>query len=217
MRRRALLWLAAAAASAAAPAAVPDFSGLGSADRARAMMVAYGECVVRLSRGTVERALAASPVGSQGRAVVDRIAYSECPRYGGLSSNPALMRGALFAALYRADFGAAAPAIADMRLDYSKDVGGTDTAERRQYVGLRQFAECVVRADPASSRAFVLAPVGSHEDKAAFAALGAHFAPCLTKGVELTFSKTVLAGLVAETLYRQSLAGAEMAAASRKP
>ena len=217
MRRLALLCLPVVAASAATPAAMPDFAGLGSVDRARATMIAYGECAIRLNRGSVEQALAASPVGSTGRAVLDHIAYSECPHFGGLSANAMLMRGALFSALYRTDFAAAAPPLADMRLNYANDVGGTGTAERQQYVGLRQFAECVVRADPFSSRAFVLAPVGSAADRSAFVALASRFNPCLTKGVELTFSKTVLAGLIAETLYRQSLVGAEMAAASRKP
>ena len=188
-----------------APAEIP-LSRMSETDQARATIIAFSQCIVLSHRSAVEQALAIPPLDKQASRALGALAGSDCLRYGELSMRTTMLRGGIYAALYRIDFAKGAAAIADRPLDFSADVQGAVTPDAQQYLWLRQFADCVVRADPADARTLVLSPVASSAENASFAALAPHFNGCAVQGMTLTFSKVILSGLVAEALYREAKA-----------
>lgn len=189
----------------AAPAEIP-MHGMSANDQSRSTILAFARCTVRSHRKIVESVLAMPPLDKQSQYALGKLADSDCLRAGELEMPNILMRGGLYAALYIADYDSV-PAVPIMTpLDFTVDVGGATTPEAQQYLWLHQFADCVVRADTLDSRALVLAEVASPSENAIFAALAPHFSGCLIKGQSLTFSKAVLASVIAEVLYRQTKA-----------
>jgi len=217
-----LLMLAGASAAAAqtetrlgsrlprtAPADIPTY-GMSKDDAARVTLLAFGRCTVQEHRALVERTLVMPALDGATDKAIDKFMDDDCLRDGQLRMPTSLARGSLYAALYLADFGNA-PAVAPFAapLDFSGDVGGATTPEAQQYLALHQFADCVVRDDPADSRALLLARIGTQTENAVFAALAPHFNACIVQGQSLTFSKAVLTALIAEVLYRHSKAAAQ--------
>ncbi len=186
-----------------APAEIP-LAHMSETDKARAAIIAFSQCVVMSHRSAVERALAISPLDKQSNTALGALADSECLRYGEVTMQTTMMRGGFYTALYKLDFAKSAPAVAAQPLDFSGDVAGATTPEAQQYLWLRQFADCVVRADPAGARTLIMSPVASTTENASFAVLAPHFNGCAVKGMTLTFSKIILTGLVAEALYREA-------------
>ena len=187
------------------PANIP-FGKLSDADRSRYTLFAYSKCLVGRNRAGVERALAMPDFDKQTARVMAGRATPECLRFGELRMDRVLLRGGLFAALYSADYARSPGGIAPSELDFSSDVAGGSAQEITQFIAMRQYADCVVRVAPAESRAVVLAPVATSAENAAFAALGPHLGACLSQGQSLGFSKVVLSGIIAETLYREARA-----------
>jgi hypothetical protein len=194
---------------------IPDRPGDlsdGPADvaEARRVMRGYAACLVFLKRRGVESFLEV-PAGTPGWSrLAGRIADSDCLPGGGLSFAPALLRGALYEALYRADYArqrnaniAEAPQIA-----YLGGNPETFTDEQRMWLALQDFGDCVVRAKPAESRALVLSVAESSAEARAFTAIGPALGPCLVEGARLTFSRPILRGVIAESLYRLTAAAA---------
>jgi hypothetical protein len=64
------------------------------------------------------------------------------------------------------------------------------------------FGECVVRFDPANSRALLAADVLTPQEGAAFTALRPAFAQCLDAGRNLSMNKATLRGTIALNHYR---------------
>jgi hypothetical protein len=64
------------------------------------------------------------------------------------------------------------------------------------------FGECVVRFDPANSRALLSADVLTPQEDAAFTALRPAFAQCLDAGQNLSMNKAILRGTIALNHYR---------------
>lgn len=180
--------------------------GLSPADNARATMLAFGACVVQSRRAGVERALAISPLDDRYKRELRNLATNDCLRAGEIRFDFLLMRGSLFAALYRIDFRAGPGALAAEPIDFAADLHGADSGDARDYLGLHQFADCVVRADPAAARALVMAPVAGRTEATAFATLGPRFSACIQQGQNIRFTRIVLTSLIAEALYRESKA-----------
>lgn len=181
-----------------------------ASDNVRETLRKYAACLLTIEPRAVERTLAAAP-GEQSAKLMRRLATERCLYEGSLSFVPSLLRGALFAAAYRRDYGSDAPPPSPTRVDFAAGIpeGGQD---REANIGLLLFADCVAQADPKDARTAVLAPVGSDEEARAYGGLLPHLNGCLFKGQEITFSKGVLSGILAEVLYRnaaQSQAGAE--------
>lgn len=189
-----------------APADIPT-NAMSEADRSRVAIMAFGQCVVLSQRSAVERVLALPPFDKATNRKLANLATSDCLRNGEISMPEAIMRGAVYRALYVADFGKAQPALPPAPIDYWQDVGGVSAdAAAQEYVGLHQFGDCVVRRDPEHSRKFILSTVGSNGENAALAALVPELGPCVSAGSKLTFSKIMLTSALAEALYRESRA-----------
>jgi hypothetical protein len=67
---------------------------------------------------------------------------------------------------------------------------------------LSEFGECVVRTNPAGSKALLLTEPESAAENGSFGALGQAFGECLPEGVTLSFGKLVLRGTIAVNYYR---------------
>ena len=178
---------------------------------AQRMMNGFAACTAKLWRHDAELFLARFPGSPDSVRQARLISASNCIRNSeALTFNVDLLRGALFNVIYVADFGAGP--IADIRdvpqIDYSL---GSETADPRkvawQMVEWR-FADCVARADPGGARALILSEVASRNETEAFAALRPNLARCLPGGAPLRFTRPILRGLVAESLYRLSAAKA---------
>lgn len=117
---------------------------------------------------------------------------------------PAMLRGALYKALYNREFGTTAPAIADGQLDLAADTSGQNDADVGDYTKNRAFAECVVRKDPDSARALALAPAETTLEKAAFEKLEPAVGACAVQHKIVDLSRATIAGLIAEVTYRLS-------------
>jgi hypothetical protein len=79
------------------------------------------------------------------------------------------------------------------------------TNRRSQAIGrifMSAFGECVVRFDPANSRALLAAEVLTPQEDAAFVALRPAFAQCLDAGQNLSMNKAILRGTIALNHYR---------------
>lgn len=185
-----------------APAQIPS-SVQSDAERARITMARYAECVVRGSRARVDQYLQTFPGTAVAREQGVKLAADTCLSTGGLTFREPLLRAQIYQVLYRRDFrdGAAVNISAVPQIDYGigRPPQGFDQA-----VALRNFGDCVVRANPDQARALVLSNPTSNGETKAFQALMPFFSGCLPKDSTVEFSKSVLRGIVGETLYRLS-------------
>ena len=78
------------------------------------------------------------------------------------------------------------------------------------YSYLSKYGECVVRVDPASAKALLLATPDSAPEAAMFNTLGPALGQCLPEGQTLKFGKVALRGTIAINYYR-------LAHAARQP
>jgi len=193
------------------PARANDRTGLSPAENARATMGDYAQCLVQKSRSRTFAFLSHMPGTKAATDAAQNLVVSECLDDRGLKFPHVILRGGLYRALYRKDFEYRNVTLQSEPLDLSKDEGFSSPG----YVALRQFGECVVRADPVDSQNIVITSVGSEAEKTAFKNLTPHYSPCLQQGLEVEFSKSAIAGLIAEILYRLS-APAEPASTGRK-
>ncbi|HEX8526244.1 hypothetical protein [Allosphingosinicella sp.] len=173
---------------------------------AQLVMAAYGRCIVARSRRGVQRFLAVLPGSDDWQRLGSQLATADCLHNARLRFHASLFRGALFEALYRADYGRRHPrSFADVpALVYTAQDPATLNGDQRNWLSLQEFGDCVVRARPSEARALVLSRVTRADERRAFAALGPALPPCLRQGVQLAFSRPILRGLIAESLYRLS-------------
>jgi hypothetical protein len=141
------------------------------------------------------------------------LANSKCLLRGSLGMPSELMRGSLYAAMYEIDYRSAPSVPLTVPVDYAPDVAGARPAEADDYLALHNFADCVVRADPATSRVLILSPVGSAAESASFAQLGPRLSGCIVQGRTITFSKSILSAIIAQALYRATKAAVAASAA----
>ncbi|ATE63141.1 hypothetical protein [Rhizorhabdus dicambivorans] len=182
-------------------------------DRARQTMLDYARCLIRSNETRVRAFATVFPDTLDYQSRAKRLSTDECIGDGILSFNTGILRASVYTALYLQDFGRSAPALSATPIDYKADTTGQDPARANQYVVLREFAECVVRAAPAESRAVVIGPIGSKAEDEAFRALAPSLGPCLPQGSSIKAGRTMLSGLLAEALYRLSAAPSQASSA----
>lgn len=188
-----------------APAQIPYDSTMSKSDRAATVVRAFGVCAVMKDRRRVEATLAYPRFDPEYYKRLDALATSNCLASGSLKMPVDIMRFALYQGLYSINFAHKNPPFFNDPVDYWKDVGGqTQDPIKRDYVAMRQFGDCVAHADPANSRNLVLAAPGSDQGKAALKLLVPVLGPCIVEGARIEFSKPMLVGILAETLFRAS-------------
>lgn len=181
------------------PAELPN-RRMNDNDKARQVMNDFAVCMVKLSPKVSEAALERQPFAASFKAL-DQLVNSDCINVGALQMPAALLRGAMFRALYLRDFRKAAPAGERPAINYFAHAGVT--AAEQGLASLRAFSSCVSHANPKASRALVLANVATPAEAQAIDKLRPNLADCLKDGT-FKLSRGTLQGLIAETLYREA-------------
>ncbi len=88
----------------------------------------------------------------------------------------------------------------------SYDVVDTESTGDAMQLGLYQFGDCVVNAQPIDAANLVLAKSGTSEANKATKKLMSALGPCLTEGVELKLTQDLLASAFAEPVYHRARA-----------
>lgn len=185
---------------------------------AQKVMNDYAACIARRSRSRVEQFFGLLAESEEANAAAVRLASQHCLSDGQLRFKPSLFRGGLYEAFYVSDFKESAPLelAAAPVIDYANGRQAPFEQRTTYYLALIDVADCAVRADVISSRKLVLSEVASSQEVQAFEALTPKLGSCLTKGVELKFSRPVLRGYIAESLYRLSAKAGRPALAEKK-
>jgi hypothetical protein len=205
----------AVALSAMSPAAAPAQTGTlinnhpaeiqdgddGNQNAARRVTNDYAQCLVRKYGRLTERAVA-GPASEKSAKLLSNLASPQCLSSGELRMPQALMRGAVFRALYIRAYGRAAPANQPVVVDFAAELIPGDELSRRMSA-LLPVASCVAHGNPDATRAFILAQTAAKAEQAAIEALRPALSACLPAQVTLRFSKAVLQGMLAEAVYRE--------------
>lgn len=203
-----LLLLAEAVVIAKSPAKLSERENAGYP------MLEFTQCLVSKDRPVAELLLKLPPLDPKSVAPFLKISSHPChPKNTVTVIGPTFFRGGFYAALYKVDFAGAPGGIGATPIDFTTDVRGDTTLRAKQYVALRQFADCAVRREPAAARALVMAALESEAENQAFGALRPVLNSCMGEGASLAFSRAILIGLVAEALYREAQAAAADVAA----
>lgn len=198
------------------PAKAPDTGGLSDADRTRAMVNQFADCMVRSDRRRTGLFLAAKADAPEAEELMKRLVSNQCVYTGTLIMQPSLLRGSIFRSLYLREFPGASPRLGEQEIDFASYVADPKSADGNRYLVLMDFAGCVVRADPANTAAYVAAEPGSGAENAALAALQPKLGPCFPAGAEVTINRSVLSASLAEAVYRESEAGRPSQTAQRE-
>ena len=174
-------------------AASPSEREVAPADQARQTMNDYAVCLVHTRLMAVQRALALSTDAAVGEGLA-KLADRECLAHGELRMPRALLRGAVYRALYLRDFGRTPPAAPALAAAPSGDSA------------FERFGSCVNAADVGDTREFVMSVPATTREAAALKALAPALGQCIAPGNQIRFSRAVLQGVLAEAAYRQAKA-----------
>jgi hypothetical protein len=178
-----------------------------SRKQAERVMRDFAKCVVsnksreakavaflRLPDGDLKQSASGSEIASSGCA----------PRGSQMRFQPELFSRSIYTALYRKYYLKSAPtdfsgmADADYRTEYQ--VG--DTPVSTEQLALRTFSDCTVRQNPVAAHLFAISEMQSDAEKTAVPTVTTSMQQCLNAGATLKFSRTILKGLIAESLYK---------------
>jgi hypothetical protein len=182
-------------------------SNYSTEDGIRLLVSEFAGCVISHDRKHVDSYLATPPDSAESDRLWPTIAQTACLSIGVLTLTDAGFRGSAYNRLYKSDFGKKGPSdfSAVAPIDYGRGLDPS-VAQHRTNIAARQFADCVVRADPANSKALVLSRIAGGDETAAFDRLQPAARNCLNRGMSVTFSKAALRALVGEVIYRLSRA-----------
>lgn len=187
--------------------------GLSAEDDLRKMLPAYAACLVEHDRPDVERILARFPDAANDKAL-GNLDLRDCLYNVEITISNVTLRGALYAELYRRTYRERQPDLHGVSIDWWAVAAGQDKDRANNYVGLRQFAECLVQKHPQESRALMLVPPRSKREEDAVRTMVPDMGACLAAGSEVHLNIELIEALVAEALYRLS-AKAAAATATR--
>lgn len=175
----------------AVASAAPEISGPG---RVRMVLDASARCLLDDRADSVQRFLSLAPDSKDAIRHAKYLNASECivsaSRGQDLIFSPLLLRGAFYRELYVRTFEKSAPGLRTTPVA----IAAADPA-------IASLAECLVRKAPNTARTLVLAPVESELEAKAFNALYDRVGTCPAAPA---FSKTMLSGVIAETLFKLS-------------
>lgn len=186
--------------------------------RARIGMNSFAACLATSARNGVNAYLMSVPGSPESTTLMRRLVRKDCLSVdglenssGGLEFSDAVLRGALYEAVYQDRFGRNLPGdlTAVPAIDYVFGTNPVD-ADDRQDVALRRFADCVTRSASGEVHTLILSRPASSLEKEAMRALMPKLSGCLSKDLTIKFSKVQLRGVLGETLYRIR-AGGEVA------
>jgi hypothetical protein len=209
LRRLLLCTFLAAAGASPSPTSAQEVTQYPTLE-AEQTMARFSQCIVRTANSReLHRFLRLPPFGPAFQVAGRRLARDYClPRVPGgttrLRFQPNLFRSALYSALYRRDFGAAAPPdLAGIApLTFSSEFDGPPADIPAATRVLRGLGDCTARADARSVHALLMTDVGSSGEGAAIAAVLPAVQHCLPEDQELRFGRGMLRGILGEALYK---------------
>jgi hypothetical protein len=170
----------------------------------------YAECVV--SRANPELGVflngGIGGRGAAGRAKRLAASVPGCvPPRGKSRAEPILLRGAIFEALYRRDFAAAAPpaSLADVMPMRFGGKPSSDAVLATMLAGVFAVFDCAVRNDPRRVAGILAHPPESEQEAAAFAGLAPALSQCQAAGkTRIEFTASFARPYMSEILYTLS-------------
>jgi hypothetical protein len=188
------------------------------AEEAEKVLETFAECVAakeaRLG-GSLREFLRVPTGGTPPGPVVEKIVNSDCLTRGRIMMAPELLRQALYAALYRRAFGKDVPAEFVPAVSYELEFDAPHLPLTARQVALRQVGDCATSRALSSAHRFAVAKVRSDEEAALLPDVVQALSECLDRDEEVAFTRPVLKGMLAESLYkyRRGLTQVEMASA----
>jgi hypothetical protein len=178
-----------------------------SRKEAERIMRDFAKCVVSTkSREAKAMAFLQLPDGDPQQSVQgSEIAMSGCAPPGSqMRFKPELFSRSIYTALYRKYYYKSVPAdFADLEpADYRLEYNSSSVPVLTEQLALRTFADCTVRQNAAAAHQFAITEMQSNAEKEAVPAITASMQQCLNTGATLKFSRTILKGLIAESLYK---------------
>jgi hypothetical protein len=170
-------------------------------------MAEFAKCVVR-SNGREKKALAYLQIPESDPAITAagyQIARSDCARTGAqMRFKETLFSRSLYTALYQKYYRATPPAdgLNIVPADYRSEFTVTKIPVGDAQLALRAFGDCATKQNPKAVHDFVLSDLRSEAEKATVSKVVESLQQCLAPDVTLKFSRTLLKGLVAESLYK---------------
>jgi hypothetical protein len=181
-----------------------------------------GACLVKADPVTSTTFVIASPGSAAGKFAVEKLQrhMSGCLVSSSAGMNlhgtvtmqiyPRLLRGTIAEGLYRLQFrGRAQPARTHLSVAPIYSEAPADDADRSQAI-LYEFAQCVTAASPGAAQLLSLSAIGSSNEREAYAVLVPAMSPCLYKGTTLKADRLSFRFILAEALYRWSLAAVQL-------
>lgn len=189
---------------------------VGQPDSARRVLGTFATCIVRSNLRGTKRYLQTVPGTTEATKTAVQLT-DVCLARGSLNFHEPLLRGSIYEALYRKEFGKEGPTDFSVLGPIYYGVPTGEDSKVQATVSLRHFADCVVRSDAWAAQALVLSPIGEEAETAAFSRVLPHLETCLSEGAELRFSKGMVRGLIAEAMYRLSTERRKMSHTSVLP
>lgn len=193
------------AASTKPMANIPRKDGKGDKPEIRKTMADFSRCLLDRASRTVPKYFAAFPMSQRASEIAQNLVdNNRCLFEGSMRMQDNILRGALYEAAYRRDYAnrPLPPIAKSPQIDYVQGAKVDDKTGPQ--IALRLMADCIVRAAPEGSRALILSDLST--EKQAFTAVVPHIDACIPQGKTISFSPSILRGLIAETLYRLSAA-----------
>ena len=167
----------------------------------------FSKCVISSSKREAKALeFLKIPDGDPQQGVLGRaIAVGDCAQPGSqMRFSNDLFSRAVYTALYSKYFKNSAPEnlVFESGTDYSLEYVVTTVPVDPKQIMFRTFADCTVQNDAVSAHKFALSEMHSKDEVVALPLVMTAMQSCLSKGSQLRFSRTVLKGLVAESLYK---------------
>lgn len=129
-----------------------------------------------------------------------------CLDSGRMRFSQNLYRGALFQALYNREYKSNASLDFTTSQSRYRDIYSEPLSPiSRNYLARAAFGECVTKDKPNTVRDLMRSEAGSEKEEMAFLKLSPSFNACMAPGVQITFTKALIKGILAESIYQLSV------------
>lgn len=194
-----------------APADVPNDTSMSNATKARLMVYKFADCAIRSNKKSAQGYIDAKAESPASAKLMSSLVSEECLWNADLRMPVPLLRGAIFRAAYYRDFEKAELKLPEAAIDFRTFVENPASPDVAGYLVTLDFADCVVRADPAGARSYVMAEPDGKAETAALAAIQPKLGPCFPANGQMTVNRSNLSAMLAEALYREIEAGRTVA------
>ena len=172
-----------------------------------AVLSSYAICIVDRHPEMVNAYLRSGSRSPNGRKISKAFDDAKCllAGVGGMKIPASSMRWALYGTLYHSQFGKTPPddLLGLAKLDFAAERDDMVEAERADHVYVRDFGDCVARARASDVHRLLLMQGDSAKEREELSALIPAFNDCLVgKGEKISFSRTLIRGILAEAMYK---------------